>query len=137
MDARDRLRWYARVRTGLGAATIALPRAVAPLWIGREAAREHGALLVTRALGGRDLVLGVGIENALNRGASARGWLLGGMLADGVDVLAGVTGGRDLPVSVRAGVAISAGAWLAVGAKLYRADGSPPGDARATYPPPS
>lgn len=112
--------------------TVAFPRAVAPLWIGRQAGREQGTLLVARALGGRELALGLGLKRALDRDASPRSWLQGGMLADGVDVIAAVTGGRELAASVRAGVGLAAGAWLAVGATLSRGVAAQPAGGPAT-----
>jgi len=54
------------------------------------------------------------------------------MLADGVDVLAAVTGGRELPAHVRAGLGLAAGAWLAVGATLYRGVEAQPAGGPAT-----
>jgi len=71
-----------------------------------------------RMLGGRDIVLGLGVVIALDRGAPVRGWLEAGAVADTVDLAASVLARDDMPRSAYlntvalAGGAALAGVWL-------------------------
>ena len=80
--------------------------------------------MITRALGARDLALGLGVVIAIDRGAPVRGWLEASALSDAVDFLATLAsswgaGGDALPPAGRAAALVvaagSAGlaAWLA------------------------
>lgn len=108
----------ARGRMAFGAAFLLAPGLAARGWVGDDATRPS-VKVITRALGARDLAIGLGIVIAIDRGAPVRGWLEASALSDGVDFLATVIGGRALPPAGRFGVialaAASAGVagWLA------------------------
>ena len=53
--------------------------------------------LLARALGGRDVALGVGVLMALRHEAPARGWVEAGGLADAGDVLVTLAALNELP----------------------------------------
>ena len=96
-----------------GAAFLADPERVLGGWVGSRTARRGGAQLIGRALGVRDLVLGLG---ALTAGSdSVRPWYLAGALSDAVDLAATVTA-DDIPESGRWGISAIATAALLVGA---------------------
>jgi hypothetical protein len=118
MEPRDIAISQARGRMAFGVAFLLAPGLAARGWVGGDAERP-GAKVLTRALGARDLALGLGVVIAIDRGAPVRGWLEGSALSDGVDFLATLLGGRSLPTAGRLGVlALAAGsgglaAWLA------------------------
>ena len=78
-------------RIAIGAVAVVLPRLVLRPWIGADAG-QPSARLLSRALGGRDMALGLGALLAMNHGGPVRGWLEAGGLADAGDVLATVLG---------------------------------------------
>ena len=118
MDPRDTAIAQARGRIAFGLAFLLFPGLAARGWVGDDA-RRPGAKVLCRALGARDLALGLGVVIALDRGAPARGWLEASALADAMDFVATMLGGDELPPAGRWGVlglaAGSAGlaAWLA------------------------
>jgi hypothetical protein len=118
MEPRDLAIAQARGRIAVGLAFVLAPSLAGRLWVGREAARP-GARVLGRAFGVRDLVLGLGVVIALDRGAPVRGWLEASALADAGDFAAGFLDSDALPQLVRPGVlALGAGssalaAWLA------------------------
>jgi hypothetical protein len=116
-----------------GAALIVAPRLAGPTWIGADA--EHGgAKLLARAVGARDLVLGLGIAVALDRGAPVRGWLEGAALADGVDLAATLLAGDSIPAGKRRAVALVAATAMVTCAALARALDEPPGEHEVSVP---
>jgi hypothetical protein len=93
-----------------GVAFIAKPRLMEPAWIGKQA-RLPGAQLLARAVGARDLTVGLGGLQALTRDdGSARAWLAAGAVCDVVDFGATWTAGRGIPREARNGVLAVAGA---------------------------
>jgi hypothetical protein len=97
----------ARGRMAAGAALVAFPRLAARTWIGGDASSRPVTIL-TRALGGRDLALGLGVAIALDRGSPVRGWLEACALADAVDLLATAIAAKSIsPAAVRATIAIA------------------------------
>ena len=93
----------ARGRMAFGVAFLLAPGLAARGWVGDDATRPS-VKVITRALGARDLAIGLGIVIAIDRGAPVRGWLEASALSDGVDFLATVIGGRALPPAGRFGV---------------------------------
>ena len=87
MEPRDMAISQARGRMAFGAAFLVAPGTAARGWIGVDATRP-GTRVITRALGARDLALGLGIVIAIDRGAPVRGWLEASALSDAVDFLA-------------------------------------------------
>ena len=93
------------------------PRLAGRIWVGREA-DTRGAKVLSRAFGGRDLALGLGVVIAIDRGAPVRGWLEASALSDGIDFCASLLGGDTLPAAHAAGRA---------GARRGLGRASPPG----------
>ena len=92
-----------------GVAFIAKPTLMEPAWIGKQA-RVPGAQLLARAVGARDLVLGLGGLQAVTRDdGSARPWLAAAAICDAVDFGATWAAGRTIPRQARAGVLAIAG----------------------------
>ena len=91
-------------RLVFGVAFIAEPQLMERAWIGKQA-RLPGAQVLARAVGARDLVLGLGGLQALTRGhGSARPWLAAGAVCDAVDFGATWTAGQGIPRQARTGV---------------------------------
>lgn len=117
MDDRQLARSFGLTRIAVGGAMTLLPGRASRVWLGAEAARP-ATQVVVRALGVRDLLLGVGLWRAANGGRSTKAWLAYGAVADATDGLAGLAGWRALPRSGRrvlvgmAAVAAAAGAAL-------------------------
>jgi hypothetical protein len=92
-----------------GVAFIARPTLMERAWIGKQA-RLPGAQLLARAVGARDLALGLGGLQALARNdGSARPWLAAAAVCDAVDFGATRTAGRGIPGQARRGVLAIAG----------------------------
>ena len=115
----------AAARTALGVVALASPQLVGRPWVGDAAEGTPGRVLA-RALGGRDLALGLGALAALQRfpldrqaeysGSAAALWVGMGALADSADLLATVLAWRQLPPVGRWLVAASAGGAAVAGA---------------------
>jgi hypothetical protein len=87
-----------------GVAFIAEPKLMDRAWIGKQA-RVPGAQLLARAVGARDLVLGLGGLQAVTRDdGSARPWMAAGAICDSVDFGATWAAGRTIPSQARRGV---------------------------------
>jgi hypothetical protein len=98
-------------RLMFGVAFIAEPKLMERAWIGKQA-RLPGAQLLARAVGARDLALGLGGLQALARDdGSARPWLAAAAVCDAVDFGATWTAGRTVPRQARRGVLVIAGVF--------------------------
>jgi hypothetical protein len=98
-------------RSLFGVAFIAQPKLMEGAWIGKQA-RLPGAQLLARAVGARDLTLGLGGLQALARDdGSARPWLAAGATCDAVDFGATWAAGRGIPRQARNGVLAIAGVF--------------------------
>jgi hypothetical protein len=116
-----------------GVAFIARPSLMERAWIGKQA-RLPGAQLLTRAVGARDLALGLGGLQALTRNdGSARPWLAAAGVCDAVDFGATWTAGRGIPRQARTGVLAIAGVFALLSAVAAVGSGRP----RHAEPPPS
>jgi hypothetical protein len=94
-----------------GVAFIAEPNLMDRAWIGKQA-RLPGARVLSRAVGARDLTLGLGGLQALARNdGSARPWLAAAAVCDTVDFGATWTAGRGIPRQARNGVLAVAGVF--------------------------
>jgi len=106
-------------RVALGVTALAWPSVPARPWVG-AAADGVAARVFGRALGARDLALGLGALAALQgpgaEAGSARAWVAAGALSDALDVVASVSSWRELPRVTRWLVAASAGGAALVGA---------------------
>lgn len=118
----------------VGVAFIAEPKLMERGWIGKQA-RLPGAQLLTRAVGARDLALGLGGLQALTRdNGSARPWLAAAAVCDAVDFGATWTAGRGIPRQARSGVLAIAGVFSLLSAiaavglgRSGHAEAPPPG----------
>jgi hypothetical protein len=106
-------------RVAIGLAALAWPAVPSRPWVG-AAADDLAAKVFGRALGARDIALGVGALTALGReGAqpgSAAGWVAAGALSDALDVVASVSSWRELPRTGRWLVVVSAAGAALTGA---------------------
>jgi hypothetical protein len=99
-----------------GVAFIAEPKVMERAWIGKQA-RLPGAQLLARAVGARDLTLGLGGLQALKRDdGSARPWLAAAAISDAVDFGATWAAGRGIPRQARNGVLAIAGVFSVLSA---------------------
>ena len=117
-------------RVALGVTALAWPSVPARPWVG-AAADDVTATVFGRALGARDLALGLGALAALQgpqAAGPARAWVAAGALSDALDVAASLASWRELPRFTRWLVVASAGgAALAGVAGALVADRSEPG----------
>lgn len=95
-QARQAARLLAGARTALGVVAYVAPAVPGRPWIGADADRTGGRVLA-RALGARDVALGVGLLLAERREDPIRGWVEAGGLADAGDVLATLLSWGRLP----------------------------------------
>lgn len=111
-------------RVALGLTALVRPSVPARPWVGTQA-DDVAARVFGRALGGRDLALGLGALAALQNPAQAgpmRAWVAAAALSDALDVVASLLAWRELPpvtrwlVTVSASGAAGAGAAAAVAA---------------------
>jgi hypothetical protein len=106
-------------RVALGLAALAWPSIPARPWVG-AAADDLAARVFGRALGARDLALGLGALSALQGPAAEPGaacaWVAAGALSDALDVVASLASWRELPQGSRWLVAGSAGGAALAGA---------------------
>jgi hypothetical protein len=126
-------------RLCFGTAFIVAPRASARPWVG-AGADSAGAQVLTRSMGIRDLLLGVGLLQALNQGdhrAAAR-WLSYGAAAGAIDAGATLAAYPSLPPAGRAFLLFITGALVTdtlLAAQLRsndnEQDGSPAGEPQA------
>ncbi len=106
-------------RVAIGLIALAWPSVPARPWVG-TAADDVASRVFGRALGARDVALGLGALAALTSPTApagpARVWVAAGALSDAFDVVATVSSWRDLPRVTRWLVAASAGGAALAGA---------------------
>jgi hypothetical protein len=106
-------------RVGLGVAALAWPSVPARPWVG-VSADELGAQVFGRALGARDLALGLGALAAARKAPAdpwpAGAWFAAGALSDALDVAVTAAAWPRLPRFTRWLVAASAGGAAVAGA---------------------
>jgi hypothetical protein len=111
----------------IGLAFIAQPKLLDQGWIGKQA-RLPGAQVLGRAVGARDLALGLGGVQAVARGdGSARPWLGAAAICDAVDFGATYTAGRKIPERARTSVLAIAGVFAVLSAVAAAGNGAKPG----------
>jgi len=118
---------------------LAAPTLVTRPWLGPD--RGPAARVLGRALGGRDLVLGLGALAALQQpqtGSRPAGhpgiWIGAGALSDAMDVLATMAAWDELPPLGRWLVAMSAGGAAVAGAAAAGSMGTEPAGSPDTEP---
>jgi hypothetical protein len=106
-------------RVAIGLSALARPSVPSRPWVG-AASDDLAARVFGRALGARDVALGLGALSALRSTAaepgSASTWVAAGALSDALDVVATVSSWRELPRTGRWLIVLSAGASALVGA---------------------
>jgi hypothetical protein len=112
---------WAGARAALGVVALTDPPKVSRPWIGADAERT-GNLVFARALGGRDLALGVGAMYAATRGEGVRTWALCSAAADVGDTVITVSYWDRLPRGRRAFIAALAGGSALAGLALALAE---------------
>ena len=106
-----------------GVAFIAQPKLMERAWIGKQA-RLPGAQVLARAVGARDLALGLGGLQAAGRDdGSARPWLAAAAICDAVDFGATAAAGRGIPRDARNGVLGVAGVFAVLSALVAAGTG--------------
>jgi hypothetical protein len=112
-------------RAVFGVAFIAEPKLMDRAWIGKQA-RLPGAQVLARAVGARDLVIGLGGLQAVARDdGSAQPWLAAAAICDAVDFGATLTAGHKIPSRGRRGVLAIAAVFTVLSA--VAAAGTGPG----------
>jgi hypothetical protein len=103
-------------RVAIGLVALARPSLPSRPWVGATP-EDLTARVFGRALGARDLALGLGALAALRRrdGDEASAWVAAGALSDALDVAASAMSWQDLPRLSRWLVVGSAGAASCVG----------------------
>ena len=103
----------ASVRTALGVVAFAAPTLPSRPWVGPDASRASTRTLA-RALGARDVALGLGTLLAQRHRSPVRGWLEASALVDAGDVAATLAGwgsrprlGRVVVLAAAAGGAVA------------------------------
>jgi hypothetical protein len=118
MGARNLAIGLAGGRIAIGAVSLLAPGLVGRAMLGPDG-DSGGIRLLLRAVGGRDLALGIGVLAALDRGASVRRWLRASAVVDGLDAAGSVLARHRLRPTVfpAAAAAATGGAvlsgWLA------------------------
>ena len=112
-------------RLVFGIVFIANPGIMERAWIGKQA-RLPGAQLLARAVGARDLVVGLGGLQAVARNdGSAQPWLAAASVCDAVDVGATRAAGRSIPRQGRNGVLAVGGVSAVLSALAAAGNGRP------------
>ena len=119
VDVERAVRSLAWVRIALGAVAAVAPTLPARPWVGDDA-RRSSARTLARALGGRDVALGLGTLLAQRHQSPVRGWLEASALADAGDVVATLVGWQSLPKTGRLGVVLAAAGGAASCSLLAR-----------------
>lgn len=108
------------VRTGVGVALMVAPGWAGRMWVG-PGADGPGSKVFARALGARDVALGVQILRGLSRGEVVRHWILAGFVADAADVTASFVASRNMTPARRVLVPLVASAVGALGVSSWKA----------------
>lgn len=103
-------------RTLFGVAVIAAPKLMDSAWIGKQA-RLPGTQVLARAVGARDVALGLGgMQAAARNDGSARPWFAAAAICDAVDFGATWAAGRRIPRDARKGVLVIAAVFSVLSA---------------------
>jgi hypothetical protein len=115
----------ARARIGIGVTLVLAPGISARMMSGRKAAGIEP--LLTRMLGARDMLLGLGTVIAVDRGAPVRGWIEASAASDVADSLACLLArSRMSSGAFSATVALASGSAIACAYLSRRLDPPPP-----------
>ena len=114
----------ARARIGIGITLVIVPGLSARMLSGRKAAGVEP--LLTRMLGARDLLLGMGTVIALDRGAPVRGWVEASAASDVADSVACLLARSCMSSRACSATVVIAVGSAAAGAYLSRRLDPPP-----------
>ncbi len=114
-------------RVAFGIALLARPAAIGRMWIGPDAEGAGGRAAV-RAVGVRDLVLGLGVLLAAGRGGRIRGWVEAGAAADIGDLLITLSDFGGMPPLGRFVTLAMAGGSAVASARIAGAVDAPASD---------
>ena len=117
MTARDAARAVAAGRVVVGAAFMVAPRLAGRGWIGEDAERP-GVQAIFRALGVRDLILGLLTLHVVDRPGVGHRTVATCAAADAVDFAATLAARDSLPAPAAAGALAMAGGAAVSGAAL-------------------
>ena len=98
---------WGAARVALGVVALLAPRPAAAVWVGPV--RGPAVVVLGRALGGRDVALGLGTVVSALTGRSVSPWVAAGGGADLVDAVATLLARSELPRGRRELVAVAAG----------------------------
>jgi hypothetical protein len=104
----------AAARALIGVRLLVAPRTAAPVF-GRELIDLPAGRFASRALGTRDLALGLGVLIAYRRGRPLRGWAEAGATVDALDGLTAAVAGRGLPWLGRLAFGLGGAVFAVVG----------------------
>ena len=104
-------------RIAIGIGLISAPRLFAPVWVGRDGL-SAAATLFSRAVGARDMALGIGTLAAIERGQPIQGWIRGAILADATDAIATYLERGEVPPVSRPLVYLMGGGAALAGAAI-------------------
>ena len=104
-------------RVALGVAALTRPSVPARPWVGASA-DELGAQVFGRALGARDIALGLGALLAARKASQSQtaAWVAAGALSDALDTAITASAWSELPPATRWLIAASAGGAAVAGA---------------------
>lgn len=105
---------FGSIRLGVGGALVAAPGFAGRIWVGPDA-DGPGARVFARAIGARDVALGLRTLDAVRNEREARHWLVSGYVADAADVAATVIAWRNLSRGRRIAMPLVAAAVGALG----------------------
>lgn len=108
LEARQTIRNIAIGRIAFGVAMVLLPRFLGTRWVGSDA-DSSGAKVLTRALGARDVALGVITLDAVEEDRPVRQAAELGVFCDLVDAAGTLVAGRSVPFGKRIVTALIAG----------------------------
>src|SRR5438270_12862033 len=95
METTQQSRVLGAIRLGVGSALVAAPGWAGRIWVG-PGADGPGSKVFARAVGARDVALGVRILSASDDSGQSRDWLMSGIMADLADAAATLIALRHL-----------------------------------------
>jgi hypothetical protein len=124
VDSRVAGRLLAGARAAIGGSLVLAPQLATATWVGRPR-RSAPTTVLGRALGARDLTIGVGA--LATSGDAQRGWLVAGVVCDAVDLVATLVERDELPRTAVPMIVAAAGSGIALGlVALAGSQGDPP-----------
>jgi hypothetical protein len=105
-------------RTAFGIRFVLQPEEAGKVWIDKRAAKRSQTKVFARALGARDLALGLGALRTLQQrdDSAARAWMAAHTVSDDTDVVATLLAMEDLPRGAFAFALAMAAVSTAIGA---------------------